>query len=378
MTGLILGLLPLACAIALLATWAARAVGHRLHALDGAGIEGQVKAPVRRVPNTGGVGIMAGLAIPLVGLLVLISLLGSEGSSIDTFIPADARAYLSGFQSKARDAWIFLGGLLLLHILGVVDDRKPLGPWLKLVVMASVSLAVLVLTSTRMFTFLDAHAGGPWASYACTLLWVLVVTNAMNFLDNMDALSGGVGAVASACFLTIALEHQQWFIAGGFALLLGSILGFLVFNRPPASIFMGDGGSLVIGFVLALLSVRITYVPQAISPTHVPWYAVLAPVVVLAVPLYDCASVVFLRLRQGKSPLVGDLQHLSHRFVQRGLTRPMAVLVICGFAGVCGVSGVLLSRLERAGDALLIACMIALLFGVIALMEFSPRERQTP
>lgn len=373
MTRLILALVPLSFVLAFVATAAARAAGRRLNALDGAGVEGQIKAPPRRVPNTGGIGIFMGIALPMGALLLLLS-----GVQIDpndfNLIPADLHEHLAGISSKAPSAWVVLLSAGVLHVLGLVDDRSPLGPFLKLGVMTLVALAALVLTQTRMFTFLDAPAGGPWASYAITLLWVLVVTNAMNFLDNMDGLAGGVSAVASGCFLAIALEHEQWFVAAGFAMVLGSLLGFLIFNRPPATIFMGDGGSLVIGFLLAFLSVRITYLPAQPTSSGAPWHAVLAPLVVLAVPLYDFTSVVLLRLRQGKSPFVGDLQHLSHRFVDRGLTRPMAVLVICGFAGVSGIAGILLARVLGSGSALLLACLVALLFGVIAIIEFSPRE----
>lgn len=373
MTRLILALVPLSFVLAFVATAAARAAGRRLNALDGAGVEGQIKAPPRRVPNTGGIGIFMGIALPMGALLLLLS-----GVQIDpndfNLIPADLHEHLAGISSKAPSAWVVLLSAGVLHVLGLVDDRSPLGPFLKLGVMTLVALAALVLTQTRMFTFLDAPAGGPWASYAITLLWVLVVTNAMNFLDNMDGLAGGVSAVASGCFLAIALEHEQWFVAAGFAMVLGSVLGFLIFNRPPATIFMGDGGSLVIGFLLAFLSVRITYLPVQPTSSGAPWHAVLAPLVVLAVPLYDFTSVVLLRLRQGKSPFVGDLQHLSHRFVDRGLTRPMAVLVICGFAGVSGIAGILLARVLGSGSALLLACLVALLFGVIAIIEFSPRE----
>jgi UDP-GlcNAc:undecaprenyl-phosphate/decaprenyl-phosphate GlcNAc-1-phosphate transferase len=235
---------------------------------------------------------------------------------------------------------------------------------------------------------LDVYTGGPWASYVLTLLWVLVITNAMNFLDNMDGLSAGLGAIASACFLAIAVFAGQWFVAAALALLLGSLLGFLWFNKPIASIFMGDGGSLVLGFLLAFLSVRITYATAAESPlatwdlnqpvspqpqSLMHWYAPLTPLVVLAVPLYDFTTVVLLRLSQGKSPLVGDLQHVSHRLVSRGLTKPLAVVTVCGLAGIVGLAGVLLPG-ASASEAVLIACQVLLLVIVMAIMEFGGRQ----
>lgn len=401
MPSLVLLLIPVAVLVALLATWAARGVGRRLNALDGAGVAGQVKAAPRRVPNTGGVGIFVGFAVPL--LVIVLIALGADlrgwlmewqwGSNnlqrMANITPGTLAAYADSLREHAGWAFTLLAGVLLLHLMGLVDDRKPLPAVPKLVAMVGVSLGVLILTQTRMFTFVDGVAGGAWASYALTLVWILVITNAMNFLDNMDGLSGGVGAIASGSFMTIAIFQEQWFIAGCFALLLGALLGFLWFNKPSrggASVFMGDGGSLVLGFLLAFLSVRITYVIEpyplhmlgADSPSQIQapysgpgmWFAALAPLVVLAIPLYDLTSVVLLRLRQGKNPMVGDLQHISHRFVERGLSKPTAVAVIWGFAGAAGLAGILLTRTDTAG-AILIATQVALLLLVLAAIEFA-------
>ncbi|MEO1512839.1 MAG: undecaprenyl/decaprenyl-phosphate alpha-N-acetylglucosaminyl 1-phosphate transferase, partial [Planctomycetota bacterium] len=137
-------------------------------------------------------------------------------------------------------------------------------------------------------------------------------------------------------------------------------------------IFMGDGGSLVLGFALAYLTVRTTYIGE--SPTGEPlaggWYGVLMPLVVLAVPLYDMVSVTLIRLRQGRSPMVGDLQHLSHRLVKRGFGKTTAVLVIWGLTGATALAGVALPRLE-AWQATLAGVQTLLLLGVIALLEYS-------
>jgi UDP-GlcNAc:undecaprenyl-phosphate GlcNAc-1-phosphate transferase len=367
MSPLVLTLIPIALLTSLAATWLARFVGRKLNAMDGAGVAGQVKAPPRRVPNIGGVGIFLGFAIPLVGALLYFAGFAAMKDSTLLAVPERMREHLSGFQNKSGDAWLILAAALILHVLGLIDDRKPLGPFLKLFILAGVSLAALILTQTRMFTMLDPLVGGTWASYALTLLWVLVVTNALNFLDNMDGLSAGVATIAAACFLAIALLAGQWFIAAMLALLVGSMLGFLWFNKPPASIFMGDGGSLVIGFLLAFLSVRITY--SHTQHDAITWHAVFTPLVVLAVPLYDFTSVVLLRLKQDKSPFVGDLQHVSHRLVNRGLSKPLAVVTICGLAGVVGLAGVLLPT-ATATEATLIACQVALLLVVLAIMEF--------
>lgn len=344
--------------------WVVRAISRRAGVLDSPGVAGQVKVR-RSVPNTGGIAITLAFVLPLGVVLGLVS----TAPQVLTGLAPALEPHLAGLRAQAPLGWVLLGCVLLLHILGVIDDRRPLGPFLKLGVMALPALVVALGSDTRLATFLDASAGGVWLSVALTVLWFIVVTNALNFMDNMDGLAAGVAAIATTALLAIALGQGQWFVAGTLGLLLGCLVGFLFFNRPPASIFMGDGGSLVIGFLLAFLSVRLTY--ATIGPGEAPWHALLTPLVILAVPLYDFTSVVLLRLSQGKSPFVGDLQHLSHRLVGRGLSRPLAVLTICCFAGVCGLLGVLLPR-SGAGSAMVLGAAVVLLFVAIAIMEFAP------
>lgn len=354
------------------------ALGHRYRALDSAGVAGQVKAPRRKIPNTGGVAIFLGVGLPLAGALAAVHLAGSE--SLTRLLPA-LGPHVEGIRRETPLAVVLLAGLTVLHVMGLVDDRRALGPWVKLAVMTGVAVAAATVGETRMLTVLDGVAGGAWASVAVTVVWMIVVTNAMNFMDNMDGLSGGAAAIAGSCFLaaTLASESPQWFVGAGFALLVGSLLGFLVFNFPPAKVFMGDGGSLVVGFLLAFLSVRLTYIGPggvaagasggAAAGGSANWYAVLTPLVVLAIPLYDLASVVVLRVSQGKSPFVGDLQHFSHRLVRKGLSKRAAVLVIYGFTLCTGISGVALGSL-RPWQAALVGVQTATLLGVLAVFEW--------
>jgi len=170
--------------------------------------------------------------------------------------------------------------------------------------------------------------------------------------------------------LAAALIHGQWFIAAVLGLLVGALLGFLVFNHPPARIFMGDGGSLVVGFVTAFCAVRITYYDPALGTR---WWSVFTPIVVLTIPLYDLLSVTLIRIPQGRSPLVGDTQHFSHRLVRKGLTRPAAVGVIWACTLATGLGGVMLGRLAGWQAALVVAQTLAVLI-VLALLE---RTRNT-
>ncbi len=393
-----LSLIVVAFCLGVPLSWVVRAVSRRWHAVDSPGVPGQVKAPRRWVPNTGGIAVLLAFAIPVVAVVLMVR--GMDPSPTAswrtdlTFLPADLHEHVAGLQQQTPLAALVLGCVALLHVLGLIDDRRPLGPWVKLVAMALPAVAVPLLPEvvpglpqTRLLTLLDAHAGGSWASVALTAAWFLALTNAMNFLDNMDGLSAGVGAVGSACLLAVALHGEQWFVAACLSLLLGALLGFLVFNFPwrewdgqrgGATLFLGDGGSLVVGFLLAFLSTRITYVPHAgAGAPGVPWHAVLTPLVVLAVPLYDLASVVLIRVSQGKSPLVGDLQHLSHRIEGKGLSRRQAVLVIYLFSGGVGLAGVILPRVAGP-EAVLIFAQVGAMLAALALFEWAHARRKFP
>lgn len=277
-----------------------------------------------------------------------------------------AGEHLDGMRSMRSMGWALLAGGVWLHVLGVIDDRRPLGPVIKLACMVAPPLLLATAFDTRLLTLLDGHVGGAWLSVIVTVVWFLAVTNAMNFMDNMDGLCAGVAAVAGAMFLAAVLVGGQWFVASVLALVVGACAGFLVWNRPPAKMFMGDGGSLVIGYLLAFATVRTTYVDAATGVSA--WYGVLMPVVVLAVPLYDMVSVTVIRVSQGKSPMVGDLQHFSHRLVRRGLSKRAAVAVIVALSGATGISGLLLIG---AGDwqAVAIGGQVLLLLGVLAVFE---------
>jgi UDP-GlcNAc:undecaprenyl-phosphate GlcNAc-1-phosphate transferase len=392
MLRLCLLLIPVSLSVSLVLThWMIR-VGHRLSAFDSHGVLGQVKAPSRRVPNTGGHAIFCGIALPLLAILIAVNLV--DGASFER-LHLGAERYISGARQQTPLAIALLLALGVLHVLGVIDDRRPLGPWIKLAIMAVPPIAIVTLfPDTRLLTLLDAHVGGRWASMAITVLWFLIVTNAMNFMDNMDGLSAGVAAIVAAFFMVAAIiqPDPQWFVAACLALLLGSCLGFLAFNFPargPARIFMGDKGSLVLGFLLAFLTVRTTYTPvthhsmpmdshELLRDEHpIAWYAVLMPLVVLAVPLYDFGSVVAIRLSQGRSPFVGDLQHLSHRLVRLGLTRRAAVGVIYGLTAMTGVTGVVLGTL-KPWQAILAALQVLMVLLVVALFEYARASNRAP
>ncbi len=395
MVWLCLSLIAAGFIVGLPATLAARTLGRRLSALDSAGVPGQIKDAPRRVPNTGGIGIFVGLAVPLVVGLWLMSVPEMAAGVLRRAAEWLGTSAPTLVERPVLPGLVLLGGAAVLHVVGLIDDRRALGPWLKMGIMLGVAAGVVWWTDTRLLTVLDGHVGGAWLSIALTVLWIVVITNAFNFLDNMDGLSAGVAAICAGVFLAAALIGRQWYVGATLGLLVGALAAFLVFNFPwterrrepdgasrgGASLFMGDGGSLVVGFVLAIMSVRMTYanldgganaggVLGATSPAGAPAHALLTPLIVLAIPLYDFVSVVLIRLSQGRSPLVGDLQHFSHRLVKHGLTRRSAVLVIYGCTMITGIGGMLLPALEP-WQAVLVGVQTVLVLLVIALYEYA-------
>lgn len=389
MTWLCLLLIPVAAAISLPLTALMIRLGHRLKTFDSAGVPGQVKAPARKVPNTGGVAIFWAIVLPMaVGL-------GLVWVGVDAWPPSIANAlepfrmHSAGIRQQTPLALLVIGSAAALHMLGLIDDRRPMGPWIKLAVMAVPAIAVVTLfPETRLFTILDHHVGGRWASAAVTVVWFLIVTNALNFMDNMDGLAAGVAGIASACFLAGTLVHErpQWFVAACLALIAGACAGFLVFNFRPwggrgggrggAKIFMGDGGSLVLGFLLAFLTVRTTYFGDAGAGLAGGWYGVFMPLIVLAVPIYDFVSVCSIRISQGRSPFVGDRQHLSHRLVKLGLSDGRAVLVIYGLTAITGLSGVIMGSL-KPWQAVVVGAQAVVILLVVGMFEYSRARNGT-
>jgi UDP-GlcNAc:undecaprenyl-phosphate GlcNAc-1-phosphate transferase len=251
--------------------------------------------------------------------------------------------------------------------MGLIDDRKAMGPYSKLLVQLGVATALVAFNpSLRALTAL-----GYVPSLVLTVLWITAVTNAFNFLDNMDGLSAGVACVCAICFFVTAITIGQWFVAASLALLIGALLGFLCFNFPPASIFMGDSGSLVIGFILGVLTIRTTYLPAG-EDLGAGWYAIFVPVIVLAVPLYDLIVVSLIRISRGVSPFKGDTNHFSHRLVARGMSKRTAVLCLYLISAATGVGAIILPHAQSSFVAILVFVQTLLILGVVALLEQHP------
>lgn len=244
-------------------------------------------------------------------------------------------------------------GATLASFLGLWDDRRPLPPWLKLIGQ-TIAAGILVISDVRISLF-------PWPTLnvLATLLWVVGLTNALNLMDNMDGLAAGVAAIAAGFFLLLAAGSSQYLVGALAAALLGACIGFLFYNLNPAQIFMGDSGSLFIGFMLAAVGIKLRF-PQNI--TAVTW---MIPVLVLGLPIFDTGLVIISRLRRGVNPLVTPgKDHLSHRLVARGMTQREAVLTLYLVSGLLGALAMFIVNADKVESYIIGAAVagIALYF----------------
>ena len=312
----------------------------------------------------GGVAIFGAVWIPLA-----LALGASLAPGLVKSLAPGLAEHLAGAKMVAPKALAYLGGALVLFGLGLVDDAKGLGPKVKLLVQVAVGLG-LAASGIRLSSFLDRYGfAGEAVQFAVTVAWFVVVTNSFNLLDNMDGLAAGVAAAAAAAFGVIALATGQLFIAFALFTLLGGALGFLAYNRPPATVFMGDAGSLTLGYHLAVLTILFTFY-DGMHPLSVYF----VPLLVLAVPFYDTASVILIRLRAGKPIMVGDTNHFSHRLVALGLSRGAAVGLIVLLTCVTGIAAVLMYRTDLAGSVLVFSQTLLVLI-VVAVLEIAGRRK---
>ena len=231
----------------------------------------------------------------------------------------------------------FMGLGVALAFLGLADDvRGGLSPWLRVLLEAAAGATVWALGDS-------VHVAGfpSWLDAVVSVLWVVGVTNAFNLLDNMDGLSAGVATLSALTIFAIACLQDRYLVGALAIALAGCAAGFLRHNFHPAKIYMGDAGSLFLGFVLAVLLLKL----RAHAPTRVPLVVILA---VPGVALFDTALVVVARLAHGRSPFTGGQDHTSHRLVRLGLPVPKAVAVIYAAAVVLDGSAILMSRLGPA------------------------------
>ena len=308
---LILGIA--AFALTGLLTWPVRALAIRLGAMDAPNLAR--KTQVTPVPYLGGVAIALGITITT---LVAVFVGGNRsGENV----------------SQLKDlALTVLLPALVLGAMGLFDDLRSLSPWPRLItqtVVGTVVALVIVDSGTVGTPF-----GTSTLNTAVTIFWIVGICNSINFFDNLDGAASGAVAIAALGVFLIAFDRGQELVSALSIVTAGATIGFLMWNKSPAKIYMGDAGALFLGVIISVATIRVN---PGIVPT---WKSLLIPIMLLAVPLLDTCVAVFSRLARGLSPLTGGKDHLSHRLVRAGLSRPMAAISLWSASGVCALMAV--------------------------------------
>ena len=309
-----------AVGLSLMLVPAVREYARNREIIDAPGGHKSHRAPV---PYLGVVAMVVAFSVAMViGVVVRRSAQFDDGQISITF----GNLFSQG-DGLVRELAVVLGLALVFAAMGLIDDLRGLSPVFRFVVglgLATVLVSYGVVLETPLPNWLDL---------VISVVWILGMTNAFNLLDNIDGLAAGTAAIASGAFFMIAILNDQQYSALLAIGLAGAMLGFLRSNFAPATIYMGDAGSLFIGFMMAYLGLKmrtnVTEIPQ-----------LFAPVLVLGVAVLDTTVVVVSRLRRGLSPFTGGQDHLSHRFLRLGLSvrRSVTVLLVASFAlGVLAV-----------------------------------------
>ncbi len=338
-------------------------------------LPGERKIHNQPIPYGGGVAIF----ITIYGLLLLSWVVFNF---VDLpHLPRLLKEHFKGLQNSKVNTQligILLGGVIVF-VTGLIDDIKGLGPKVKLasgVIASSIVIfsgtCITGLSTLLSDTIITQFVPAVFLNGAITVIWVVGITNAFNLLDNMDGLSSGVAIIVSGILMLICFQSGEIFICALIILFLGAVCGFWVYNYHPAKIFLGDSGSLLIGYFLSVITILPTFYHSLEANANV--LSVFMPIIILSVPIFDTLSVIWIRIRLGKSIFLGDTNHFSHRLVKLGLSRQQAVLLIYLVCISTGISSLLLFKLNTFGASLLFL-QVMLVFLIIIILENASRNK---
>lgn len=243
---------------------------------------------------------------------------------------------------------------VVMAVMGLVDDLRGLPPWPRLIAQSVVGVivaAILISTDTigtpSQIFIIDAIV---------TIFWIVGVCNSINFFDNLDGGAAGTVVVISFFTFLIAYDRGQLMVSALSIVTAGATAGFLIWNRPPAKIYMGDAGALFLGIIVAVLTIRLK---PDIQPN---WKSLSIPLFLMAIPLLDTSVAVTSRLARGISPFTGGRDHLSHRLMRKGLHRRTAAITLWALAGVYGTISFAIYKGQSSALIILAALTWAYLF----------------
>ena len=295
------------------------------------------------IPRMGGLAIFAGF---LVSVLFFVPL-GTEFRSI-------------------------LIGALILVVLGIIDDIVALKPKTK---FAGQIIAALIpaLSGVSIHGIVNPFVPGQYStlgifSIPLTVIWIVGITNAVNFIDGLDGLACGVSAIATVTMFIIAVLFGETYIALMMAALAGACLGFLPYNMNPAKIFMGDTGSMFLGYILATVSIQGLFKFYAVISFAVPF-------ILLGLPIFDTGFAIVRRLLKGQSPLQADRGHVHHRLIDLGFDQKQSVAILYTFSALMGLTAVILARTNESKLIILAIAVLVCFFLAMSLMSFEKHHK---
>jgi UDP-GlcNAc:undecaprenyl-phosphate/decaprenyl-phosphate GlcNAc-1-phosphate transferase len=349
-----------------LLTWPVRALAIRLGVMDAPNMARKTQA--EPVPYLGGVAIALGISIITLGAV---------------FVGADNFAGENNDQLKDLALTVLLPALVL-GAMGLFDDLRSLSPWPRLIaqtVVGTVVAFVIVENGTIGTPFgggdqgfgsavdqVAAASNGSWLNTLVTIVWIVGISNSINFFDNLDGAASGAVAIAALGVFFIAFDRGQELVSALSIVTAGATIGFLMWNKSPAKIYMGDAGALFLGVIISVATIRLN---PGITPT---WHSLAIPVMLLAVPLLDTCVAVFSRLARRLSPLTGGKDHLSHRLVRAGLSRRVAAVSLWSASGVCAILTIGVYQFAESQGTLIISVFAGLWLIALVLFLRTPSQ----
>jgi UDP-GlcNAc:undecaprenyl-phosphate GlcNAc-1-phosphate transferase len=335
-----------------LLTWPVRALAIRLGAMDAPNMARKTQA--EPVPYLGGVAIALGISIVTFAAVFV----GGNDFALDN-------------SDQLKDlALTVLLPALVLGAMGLFDDLRSLSPWPRLIAQTVIGTAVafvIVENGTIGTPFGDAGESS-WLNTLVTIVWIVGICNSINFFDNLDGAASGAVAIAAIGVFFIAFDRGQELVSALSIVTAGATIGFLMWNKSPAKIYMGDAGALFLGIIISVATIRLN---PGITPT---WQSLAIPVMLLAVPLLDTCVAVFSRLARGLSPLTGGKDHLSHRLVRGGLTRRVAAVSLWSASGVCALMAIGVYQFAESLGTLIITGFAGLWLIALVLFLRTPSQ----
>ena len=286
------------------------------------------------------------------------------------FLAFLASVLIFAYPEIDREIRGILLGAVIIVILGVLDDIITLHAGLKFVVQILAAVLV-VLHGCRIEHFMGLHLAD-WLSYPVSVVWIVAITNAVNFIDGLDGLAAGVSAISAGAMLVVALLVGDFMSAVMLAAIVGACVGFIPYNFNPAKIFMGDTGSTFLGFMLSTISIYGLFKMYAIISFAVPF-------LVLGLPIFDICFAVVRRVSHGQSPMHADRGHVHHRLIDMGFSQKQAVAISYMLSAILGMAAVVLTNDGETQALIFLAAVVVVgAIGFWVIFGHKPKEEKKP